>query len=57
MQDGVIVDRGTHADLINKEEGPYAQMWKRQTESAAEEAAEMSAAASAAEDGAEIVRL
>ena len=41
MQDGVIMDRGTHAELINKEEGLYAQMWKRQTENAAEEGAEI----------------
>jgi len=47
MQDGVTVDRGTHAELVHKEEGLYAQMWKRQTENAAEKGAEMSAAADA----------
>jgi len=47
MQDGVIANCGTHAELVHKEEGPYAQMWKRQTENAEEKGAEMSAAADA----------
>lgn len=37
LKDGLIVERGRHAELL-KREGEYAQMWRRQQEAAAAEA-------------------
>ena len=34
MEDGLIVERGNHAELLGRE-GVYAAMWRRQQEAAA----------------------
>ena len=33
IQDGVIVERGCHDDLLSLEDGVYSSMWKQQQES------------------------